>query len=193
MASTSSVPRLATFALTALAFAGAAGLGAQAAAPAAGNKIAVIDVERILTDSEAGKRALAELTALQKSKQEQGQNLQNEINQLKQKAIDGKLALADDKLREIERQVEEKTIALQRFSDDATRELTKRRDEVLGAVEQGIFPIINVVGKEGAFTLIFNKFRSGLLYADDAVDITEEVIKRYNAAAPAAPASPGGK
>lgn len=192
MASTPSVPRLAAFVLTALVVAGATGLAAQTPAPAPA-KIAVIDVERILTDSEAGKRALAELTALQKSKQEQGQNLQNEINQLKQKAIDGKLALADDKLREIERQVEEKTIALQRFSDDATRELTKRRDEVLGAVEQGIFPIINVVGKEGGFTLIFNKFRSGLLYADDAVDITEDVIKRYNAAAPAAPASPGGK
>lgn len=193
MASTSSVPRLAVFVLAAFALAGAAQLAAQAAAPGPGSlsgKIAVIDVERILTDSEAGKKALTELTALQKTKQEQGQALQAEINTLKQKALDGKLALAEDKLRGIEREVEEKTIALQRFSDDATRELTKRRDEILGAVEAGIFPIINVVGKEGGYTLIFNKFRSGLLYADEAVDITEAVITRYNASAPA-PA--GGK
>lgn len=188
MASTLSLPRLATLALGALLFCGATDLAAQAAPPAA--KIAVIDVERILTESEAGKRALAELTALQKSKQEQGQALQAEINQLKQKALDGKLALAEDKLREIEVQVEEKTIALQRFSDDATRELTKRRDDVLGAVEQGIFPVINVVGKEGGYTLIFNKFRSGLLYADEAVDITETVIQRYNATTPAAAPAP---
>jgi Skp family chaperone for outer membrane proteins len=29
-------------------------------------------------------------------------------------------------------------------------------------------------------TLIFNKFQSGLVYADETIDITDEVIQRFN-------------
>ena len=34
-------------------------------------------------------------------------------------------------------------------------------------------PVINQVGKELGYTLIFRKFESGLIYADEAIDITE--------------------
>ena len=37
---------------------------------------------------------------------------------------------------------------------------------------------------------IFNKFESGLVYASDAIDITDTVIKRFNDAAPAAAPRP---
>ena len=43
-------------------------------------------------------------------------------------------------------------------------------------------PIIDQIGKEQGLTLIFNKFQSGLVYADDTVDITDEVIRRFNTA-----------
>ena len=33
-------------------------------------------------------------------------------------------------------------------------------------------PVINQVGKELGYTLIFRKFESGLIYADEAIDIT---------------------
>jgi Skp family chaperone for outer membrane proteins len=43
-----------------------------------------------------------------------------------------------------------------------------------------VFPIINTLGKEGGYTLIFNKFQSGLVYADEAIDITDLVIQRLD-------------
>jgi Skp family chaperone for outer membrane proteins len=36
------------------------------------------------------------------------------------------------------------------------------------------------VGREQGLTLIFNKFQSGLVYADQSVDITDDVIRRFN-------------
>jgi hypothetical protein len=48
-------------------------------------------------------------------------------------------------------------------------------------------PVINQVGKELGYTLIFRKFESGLIYADEAVDITASIIQRLDGAA-AAPA-----
>ena len=41
-------------------------------------------------------------------------------------------------------------------------------------------PVIETVGQERGLTLIFNKFQSGLVFADQGVDITDEVIRRFN-------------
>ena len=158
------------------------------APPAAGQaafKVAVIDVERILLESERGKAALEEIDALRKQKQQQSEAMQKEINDLQTRLNEGRLSLAQDKLAELTKQLEDKVIALRRFGDDATRELTKKRDQVLDQIEQSVFPVINQIGKEGGYTLVFNKFNSGLVYADESVDITAQVIARYNQTAPA--------
>ncbi len=41
-------------------------------------------------------------------------------------------------------------------------------------------PVIDDIGKERGLTLIFDKFQSGLVYAADEVDITDDVIQRFN-------------
>lgn len=43
-------------------------------------------------------------------------------------------------------------------------------------------PIIEQAGQEFGYTLIFNKFQSGLVYADEAADITPLIIQRFDAA-----------
>lgn len=160
--------------------------GAVCTAPAAAQaegaaiKVAVIDVERILIESERGKSALEELEALQNEKREQGRAMQQEIEDLRSQLNEGRLSLAQERLTQLQKQVEDKVIALQRFQDDANRELTEKRDQVLSQIERSIFPVINEIGEEAGYTLIFNKYNSGLVYASDAVDITDQVIERYN-------------
>jgi len=154
--------------------------GTPALAQSGSVKVAVIDVERILTESSRGKAALDEIETLRKQKQSEGENLQKEIVDLRQRLNEGRLSLSEDKITELQKQLEDKTISLKRFQDDANRELGKKRDQVLKAIEDSVFPVINQIGKEQGYTLIFNKFSSGLVYADEAVDITDEVIARYN-------------
>jgi len=162
---------------------------AQAAAPAnapagaAGAiKIAVIDTEKILVNSAAGKKALADLKKVQEAKEKEFGAKQQEIKDLQAKISDGRLSLAQDKLDDMQKQLEDKVIALRRLQDDATRDLTKKRDDVLGGIDQQVMPVINQVGKELGYTLIFRKFESGLIYADEAVDITPVIIQRLDAA-----------
>jgi outer membrane protein len=154
--------------------------GVPALAQSASVKVAVIDVERILTESSRGKAALDEIESLRKQKQSEGEGLQKEIVDLRQRLDEGRLSLSEDKINDLQKQLEDKSIALKRFQDDANRELSKKRDQVLKTVEDSVFPVINQIGKEQGYTLIFNKFSSGLVYADDAVDITDDVIERYN-------------
>jgi outer membrane protein len=191
-----------TAALAGLALAAALAAGARpaaAAAPAAaapganpaaaggatlaGLRVAVIDTEKILLSSVAGKKAIAELKKAQEAKEAELRGRQQEIKELNDKLTQGRLSLAQDKLAEIEKQIEEKEIALRRLSDDATRELNKKKDEMLGGIDQKVMPVINAIGKDQGYTLIFRKFESGLIYADDAIDITASVIQRLDQAA----------
>jgi outer membrane protein len=165
------------------------------AAPAAAQanvKVAVIDVERILLESNRGKSALEEIDALRKQKQSEAEAMQTRANDLKRQVEEGRLSLSQERLAELQKQLEDSVIALRRFNDDATRDLTKKRNDVLDQIEQSVFPVINQIGKEGGYTLIFNKYNSGLVYADEAVDITARVIERYNASSAGGAQKTGG-
>ena len=162
--------------------------GAPAAARPAGAtgalKIAVINTEQILLDSQTGKKALADLKKVQDQKEAELNAKQEEIKVLQAKIDSGRLSLAQDKLADMEKQLEDKVISARRLQDDANRDLNKKKDDVLGSVDQRVMPVITQLGKEMGFTLIFRKFESGLIYADDTVDITPLVIQRLDAANP---------
>ncbi len=155
-------------------------LTALALPAAAQATLAVIDVQRVVTDSDPGKESLQRLMTLQNAKIEEGRNLASELEALRDQVTKQRLTLSEQKLAEMSGQIEDRTIALQRFEDDAKRSLEEARRTALGRLEERIMPIINEIGKERGFTLIFNKFQSGLVYADEAVDITDDVIRRFN-------------
>ncbi|HEX4964671.1 MAG TPA: OmpH family outer membrane protein [Thermoanaerobaculia bacterium] len=179
------LPRAAAASLLALALAAPLAVQAQAAAPATGGtlKIAVIDTEKILLSSAAGKKAVADLKKIQEQREGELRTKAQELKDLQAKISDGRLSLAQDKLADLSKQLEEKDIAFRRAQDDATRELNKKRDDMLAQIDEKVMPVINQVGKELGYTLIFRKFESGLIYADEAIDITSTVVQRLDAAA----------
>jgi len=154
-----------------------------AAVPASAQmNIAVIDVQRVVTESDPGKEALQKLKELQDAKIEQGRGMQQELATMQEQISKQQFTLSEERLAELRKQIEDRGIALQRFQDDAERELDEARRMELGGLEGRIIPVINQVGTEKGYTLIFNKFQSGLVYADEAVDITDDVIRRFNTA-----------
>lgn len=179
--------RVAAAGLLGLALAGAPVAAQAAAAPppaASGSlRIAVIDTEKILLSSVAGKKAVADLKKLQDQREKELAARAAELKDLQAKINDGRLSLAQDKLADLSKQYEEKEIALRRAQDDATRELNKKRDDMLAQIDERVMPVINQVGKDLGYTLIFRKFESGLIYADEGVDITSVVIQRLDGAA----------
>ena len=142
--------------------------------------IAVIDVQRVVTESDPGKQALQKLKELQDGKIDEGRALQQELAAMQEQVSKQRFTLSEERLTEMNKQMEDMQIGLQRFQDDAERELDEARRRELGGLEGRIIPVINDIGVERGYTLIFNKFQSGLVYADDTVDITDDVILRFN-------------
>jgi outer membrane protein len=188
------------FAVAAALIAAVAGAqGTAAPAPAAGGlKIGVINVERLVQESALGKEAFNRVKKLNDTKKEEGEKLSKELRDMEQKLADQGSAMADDKRDALQKSYQEKAIAFKRFQDDANRDLEAAQKKELSELERRVFPVINQVGKEKGYTLILNKFQSGLVYVEDSVDITDEVLKVFNttvavpAAKPAADAAPKG-
>jgi outer membrane protein len=145
-------------------------------------RIAVIDSDRIVTESTRGRAALETLRTRQDEKLAEGRQIQQEINDLRRRIDEGQMSLAPERLAELRKQYEDRMIAFRRFQDDADRELSTLRDDALSGIERDVLTIIQQIGEEGGYTLIFNKFQSGLVFADDTVDITDQVIQRFNTA-----------
>jgi outer membrane protein len=149
---------------------------------AAQSKVAVIDVQRVVTESDPGKEVMGKLRTLSDAKAQEGQSLQQELAALQDQFNKQRFTVSEVRQAEMSKEIEDKQIAIRRFQDDAQRELQDAQRRELGGLEERILPIINQIGQEQGYILIFNKFQSGLVYADESVDITDQVIQRFNTA-----------
>jgi outer membrane protein len=149
---------------------------------AAQSKVAVIDVQRVVAESDPGKEAIQKLKAVSDAKVQEGQTMQQEMATLRDQINKQRFTVSEERLAEMTKELEDKSISIRRFEDDAKRELDEARRRELGGLEEQILPIINQIGQDQGITVIFNKFQSGLVYADEAVDITDEVIRLFNTA-----------
>ncbi|HKO44013.1 MAG TPA: OmpH family outer membrane protein [Pyrinomonadaceae bacterium] len=157
-------------------------------AQAVPTRIGVIDVQRVLGQSTAGRAATAKIKQLQDSRISRAKVMDEELRKLN--ADLSAAGVTPARRAQIEGQIADKRIAMQRFAEDADKEIGTTRDRELLALETRIKPIVDGVGKEMQLAVIFNKFESGLVYVNPSLDITDTVITRFNAAAPAAPARP---
>jgi outer membrane protein len=150
--------------------------------------VAVIDVQQVVNESAAGKETMTRLRKLQDDKVAEGRKKADDLEGLRKQLATQRATLTDTRVAELEKQIEDRQVELQRFSDDTKQYLADAQRRELDALEKQIMPIINEIGREQKIQMIFNKFQSGLVFADDAVDITEQVVRRFNTRITTAPA-----
>ncbi|HNX50214.1 MAG TPA: OmpH family outer membrane protein [Thermoanaerobaculaceae bacterium] len=142
--------------------------------------MAVIDVQVLVQESAAGKEAMGRLAKMQNDKVTERKKLSDEFDGLQKQLATQGSTLSEAKLAELRKSIEDKEIVIRRFDDDAQQELEKAKTTELGNLEKQIMPIIQELGREMKLQMVFNKFQSGLVYADETVDITDQVLRRFN-------------
>ncbi|HUP44814.1 MAG TPA: OmpH family outer membrane protein [Thermoanaerobaculia bacterium] len=166
-----------------------AAMAVPAMAQNAPAKVAVIDVQKVLATSTAGKTAYERLKKMQDERIAKAKGMEDELRRLETELSTKRLSLSEDKVTELSKQINDRKISMQRFAQDADREVGEARDRALLELENKIKPVIDALGKEMGLAAIFNKFESGLVYASDAIDLTDTVVQRFNAAVASNPAS----
>ncbi len=156
-----------------------------AAQEVVGSKVGVFDADRVLAESQRGQQALALFNQLRDQRVGELQVQQNEINTLQQQAMTA--PAGGPEAARLQREMEDLMLRLERLQQDVQQELGTRQNELTGEIMQLVAQIINEMGAEGGYALIFNAVQSGVVYMGPALDITDEVIQRINALSATSP------
>jgi outer membrane protein len=155
-------------------------MAAPAFAQSAPARVAVFNVQKVVAESNSGKAAYERLKKLQDERAARAQKMEEEIRAIETEVTTKRMSLSEERVAEMRKQFDDKRLQLQRFAQDADRELTEARDKSLADLERQLVPVISEIGKEMGFALIFNRMDSGIVFASDAVDITDVIIKKFN-------------
>lgn len=147
-------------------------------------RVAVVDVNKVLMTTKAGKASYDKLKKQQDASVAKAKQMDEEISKLDADISSKALTLSEDKLTEMKKQLADKKIAMQRYAQDADREIAESRDRELASLETRVKPVIDSVAKEMGIEAIFNKFESGLVFASDNIDVTDAVVKKFNESSP---------
>lgn len=147
---------------------------------AAEPKLGYIDMQRAINTSEIGKEAKEQLAARLKKYQDEINAKQDELKKLKDE-VEKQGAFLNDATRAAkEKDYQQKLKEFQRFTKDAQDELQGKDEEFTRKILEGMEKVIQEYGRKNGFTFIFVKNES-MLFADDKADLTEEILKLFNA------------
>ena len=152
-----------------------------------GAKIAFVVLQRVVAESNDGKQASAKVQALQARKVAELNERQKAAQALQEKLDKSGAVMSEAARVDLTKQVERAQVDMQRATQDAQAEVQELQQQLQEEFQRRIAPIIEVVGKERGLYYIFNGPDSGLVWADAALDITADVVKKFDAAMKAAP------
>jgi outer membrane protein len=152
-----------------------------------GAKIAFVVLQRVVAESADGKQASAKVQALQQKKVAELNERQKAAQALQEKLDKSGAVMSESARADLGKQAERAQLDLQRATQDAQGEVQELQQQLQEEFQRRIAPIIEAVGKERGLHYIFNGPDSGLVWADAALDITADVVKKFDAAVKAAP------
>jgi len=149
-------------------------------ARAAEVKLGSVDIQKILLISDAGKEAKEQL-ALKAGKYEAEKNLKEEdLKKLKSELEKQSVLLSETARSAKEKDYQQRLKEYQRFLKDAQDDLQAKNDDLTNRIVEEIVRVIQDYGRKNGYTYIFVK-NEGMIFVDDKVDLTDELLKQFNA------------
>ena len=142
-------------------------------------KIAVVDIQKIVNDSDAGKQLQTDLDAFRRAVEQELKAKATEVNDLQERA---KASSDPAEVTRLSKEYEQGLIDFKRLQDDKQREGQKKQKDGLAAIEKALGPVFSQVRAEQDLDLILARTPGVTLLFSDRVDITELILDRYNAA-----------
>lgn len=141
-------------------------------------KIGYIDVQRVIAESQSGKRAKERFQVQVKKAEVDVQKERQDLERLKSDLDKKGPLLKEEERRSMEADLQKRSVILQRTMNDYQQDLRQKESEIMSEILKEVEQIVNEVGKAEKFTLIFE--RSQIIYSDQGIDITSKVIETYN-------------
>ncbi|RME68489.1 MAG: OmpH family outer membrane protein [Nitrospirae bacterium] len=143
-------------------------------------KVAYVDLQKALNECMAGKEAKETLEKEKAQKQKEIEKKEKQIDALKAEIEAKKAVLSQEALQKKQDDLDRLLRELKRFVQDANDELQKKQQQYTNKILSELVSVVNEIGKQRGYTIIFERVPGVLLYVDESLDITDEVIKLYD-------------
>jgi outer membrane protein len=157
-------------------------------------KIGYVDMQRALYETEDGRKAKAQLKKVFDQKQKELDEQQENFKKKKEDFDKKRSILSPDKVREKETELAQDFEKVQQSYLRHQKDLQEKEGEVTQKIFERMNRIIGKIAQTENFTMIFDRTQAGLIFAKPHLDLTNELIRRYNSGeggeggAPAKPA-----
>ncbi|MFB0565859.1 MAG: OmpH family outer membrane protein [Candidatus Aminicenantaceae bacterium] len=145
------------------------------------SKIGMINSQRVLENSKEGKRVIAQLQEKDNKIQSDLAKLDDEIRSLETRLNTQRLTLSEESILQLSSDLDRKRTDRKRRAEDSFKELQALQIRLFNKVQNELLPIIEQIGRDKGFDIIFDLSKSGAVYFNPVLEITDEVIKRYDA------------
>jgi outer membrane protein len=166
------------------------------AASPTGVKIGVINMQGAIANTGEGKKAFSDLQKKYEPRQHALQQLQQEIASKQDQLQRQNTTLSDDEQRRLTHEIETDQTRLKRMQEDVQADAQADQQEVVNRIGQKMVRLMNDYAQQNGYSIIMDGGpQTALYYVAPQIDLTEIMIKRFDAANPSeatsGPASPG--
>ena len=156
--------------------------GASSAADVA--KIGVVDFQKILEVSNAGKTAQDEINSQGKQMESDLKARGAEIEEIEKKIDRESMVMSKEVREEKQREMRIKIGDFKALQQKYMEDFKALENRIIGKIQKEVVELVQEIGKKEGYTLIVEKRTGGVVYAPLSIDITDAVIQIYNTQAP---------
>jgi len=143
-------------------------------------KIGVFNFQKILTDSSAGKMVQKQISAKGNKLQKKLKTEKNQLDELRKAIERESLVLSPEKLKEKQRDFRIRVNDLKKMQEEFAQEFKRLEVKLINQIQKEVFEISDAIGKKAGYLLIFERKTAGIVYHPAQLDITDQIIKKYN-------------
>ncbi|MCA9581491.1 MAG: OmpH family outer membrane protein [Myxococcales bacterium] len=159
---------------------GVAFISAFAPKAAAQDKIAVVDLQRAITQTEEGRQAKAKLTKLFAKRQKQIDAKTNDLKKMKEDIEKQKDVLSREAMQGKLEVYQKSFVELQTVYMEYQKEISQKEGQLTKGILERMQKIVERIGQAKGYSLVVERNEGGVVWAPSSLDITDDVIQRYN-------------
>jgi outer membrane protein len=153
-----------------------------------GAKVAYVNINAIAAGSSEGKAATGKIQEFIKKRNAEIAEKQKAVQALQNKLQQGVSVMSDQARAALEKDITKQSRDLQIAQEDAQQETQQLTQELQSDFQQKLFPVIDQIANERGLHMVFSIADSGIIWPNTGLDLSAEVIKRFDAASKTTPA-----
>ena len=155
--------------------------GCTSPGPKLEGKIGVINAQRLLNETNAGKRAKDILASFSKNRQALMESEERELRRMEEDFARQASILSPTAKREREEQFRRRMQEYQQKAAELNREVQEKQKEVLEGFRDKVEAVVAKVAKGLGVQVVVDKSKGGpTIYHEDGLDISNQVIETFN-------------